>query len=411
MQAAVFRRGDRGEKGRDEKGGRLKRDTRIAVIGAGLGGMAAAGFLQRSGFDVRVYEQAPTFSRIGAGIIMSANVMKVLRRLDIEPLLLEHGIKANSYISRAWDTGETMYEIHFDAESERRFGGAYLNIHRGDLHAVMDKGLAPDSIAFNHRLTGLDETADAMRLTFDNGVTVDADIVIGADGINSVVRSCLLGAEPPRFVGSVALRAIFPTQRLGGMTIPDCTKWWGKDRHLLVYYLTHRRDEVYVIGVTPQRAWESDAASLPSTREELAQAFAGFHPDLQRVMDVATDVSVWPIYDRPRNDTWSGGRIVLLGDACHPVRPYMAAGGAMAIEDGAILSRCLSEFDNPASAFASYEATRIDRVGDVQRISIENSWMRGPTDTDWFYLYDACTAPLIQPDSDAPVRSRAAARA
>jgi 6-hydroxynicotinate 3-monooxygenase len=115
---------------------------------------------------------------------------------------------------------------------------------------------------------------------------------------------------------------------------------------------------------------------------------------LRRLLEAAEDVSVWPIYDRERNDRWSGGRIVLLGDACHPMRPYMAAGGAMAVEDGAILSRCLATFDEPAEAFRCYEATRIPRVADVQRISIENSWMRGPTDTDWFYCYDPCTAPL-----------------
>ena len=122
-----------------------------------------------------------------------------------------------------------------------------------------------------------------------------------------------------------------------------------------------------------------------------------FHADLLRVIAVTTDVTVWPIFDRERNDRWSGGRIVLLGDACHPMRPFMAAGGAMAIEDAAILSRCLAQFDEPAEAYRWYEATRIERVGETQRLSIENSWMRGKTDTDWFYCYDPCTAPLQRP--------------
>ena len=126
--------------------------------------------------------------------------------------------------------------------------------------------------------------------------------------------------------------------------------------------------------------------------------FANFHEDLQRVLEVADDVSVWPIFDRERDDRWSGDHIVLLGDACHPMRPYMAAGGAMAIEDGAILSRCLEKFGDPAEAFGWYTATRIPRVALVQRISIENSWMRGPTETDWFYCYDPCTAELTRPN-------------
>jgi len=375
----------------------MDRKTRIAVVGAGLGGMTVAGFLQRAGFAVTIYEQAPEFSRIGAGIILSANVMKVLRRLGIEQMVVETGIKADCYISRAWDTGETMYKIDFDAASEQRFGGPYANIHRGDLHAVLGKGVMPGSISFNHRLVALDETRDAIRLTFDNGVKVDADIVIGADGINSKVREHLLGTEPPRFVGAVAHRAIFPTKALRGFKIPDCTKWWGPDRHCLVYFLTSKRDEIYVIGVAPREKWDSNAMSLPSSREELMKDFANFHPDLLRVMEATTDVSVWPIYDRDRNDRWSGGRIVMLGDACHPMRPFMAAGGAMAIEDAAILSRCLAEFHEPNEVYRWYEATRVARVGDAQRISIENSWMRGPTDTDWFYCYDPCVVPLNRP--------------
>jgi 6-hydroxynicotinate 3-monooxygenase len=161
--------------------------------------------------------------------------------------------------------------------------------------------------------------------------------------------------------------------------------------------MNSKRDEIYVIGVVPAAAWDSDEPSLPSSREALMAAFAGFHDDLRRVLEAAEEVSLWPIYDRERDDRWSGGRIVLLGDACHPMRPFMAAGGAMAVEDAAILSRCLTIFEDTGEAFRSYERTRIPRVAEVQRISIENSWMRGPTDTDWFYCYDPCTAALSPP--------------
>jgi 6-hydroxynicotinate 3-monooxygenase len=212
------------------------------------------------------------------------------------------------------------------------------------------------------------------------------------------VREHLLGPEPPRFIGRAAQRAILPTERLGGEGIRDCTKWWAPDRHILAYYMTSRRDEIYVIGVVPTATWDTDAAFLPCRRDDLLDAFAGFHPDLQRVLEVTTDVTVWQIYDRERNDTWSGDRVVLLGDACHPMRPFMAAGAATAIEDAAVLSRCLATFDDPALAFRTYEASRIPRVGEVQRISLENSWMHGPTDVEWFFQYDACTAPLAPTD-------------
>jgi 6-hydroxynicotinate 3-monooxygenase len=378
----------------------LDRGNRIAVVGAGLGGLTCAAFLQREGFAVTVYEQAPAFSRIGAGIILSANVMKVFRRLGLERPLRETGISPDAFVSRAWDTGETLYELVLDAASEERFGGPYNNVHRGDLHAVLETAVAPGTIAFGHGIAGLEPVGDAFRLAFENGVTREADIVIGADGIRSKVRDILLGADPPRFTGRVAQRAIFPAERLRGHTIHDCTKWWGPDRHLLAYFMTRRRDEVYLMGSVPAASWDSEELSLPCPREEFIEAFSRFHPDIRRVIETATDVTVWPICDRERNDRWSGGRVVLLGDAAHPVRPYMAAGGAMAVEDAAILSRCLATIggDDLAEATRCYEATRIPRVGEVQRISLANSWMRGPSEsTDWFFGYDACLAPLERP--------------
>jgi 6-hydroxynicotinate 3-monooxygenase len=384
----------------------MNRKTHIAVVGAGLGGLTVAGFLQRAGFAVRIYEQAPTFSRIGAGIILSANAMKVLRRLGVEDELIRAGIKPQCFVSRAWDTGATMYEIHFDEASEQRYGGPYLNIHRGDLHEIMAQVVVPKTIAFDHQLLDVKKSKGRYSLRFANGEVVQADIVIGADGIRSKVREFLFDDGPPRFVGAVAHRAIFPSERLAGFKIPDCTKWWGRDRHSLPYFMTGKRDELYVIGVVPAREWDSEAVSLPGSRAALMADFAEFHEDFQRVLAVADNVTVWPIFDRERDDRWSGDRVVLIGDACHPVRPYMAAGGAMAIEDGAVLSRCIIQFDDPAEAFACYAATRIPRVAEVQRISIENSWMRGPTDTDWFYCYDPCTVELAEP-SLSPVKSKA----
>lgn len=376
----------------------MDRTVRIAVVGAGLGGLTVAGFLQRAGFRVTVYEQAPEFSRIGAGIILSANAMKVLRRLGIERALIETGIKPECFISRAWDTGEIMYEIYYDAASEERNGGPYLNIHRGDLHDILARAVSSETIKFNHQLVGLEQVGDTYRLVFGNDTTEQADLVIGADGIRSKVREVLLGQQPPRFANAVAHRAIFRSERLGGFKIPDCTKWWGPDRHALPYFMTSKRDEIYVIGVVPAIEWKSNAASMPSSRKALMADFAGFHQDFRRVLEAVEEVSLWPIFDRERDDRWSGDHIVLLGDACHPVRPYMAAGGAMAIEDGAILSRCLERFDDLEEAFRWYATTRISRVAEIQRISIENSWMRGPTETEWFYCYDPCLAELTRPN-------------
>jgi 6-hydroxynicotinate 3-monooxygenase len=374
----------------------LKRAQRIAVVGAGLGGLTCAAFLQRAGFAVTVYEQAAGFARIGAGIILSANVMKVLRALGLERPLLQVGIAPDAFVSRSWDTGETLFELKLDAASEQRFGGPYINVHRGDLHAVLASAVKPGSIGFGHCLVGLEPSSAGVRLLFENGVQHEADIVVGADGIRSKVREVLFGPEPPRFTGRVAHRAIFQTERLGGLPMRDCTKWWGPDRHLLAYFMTQRRDEVYLMGSVPAASWDSEELALTRSPREMIDAFGNFHADIRRVMELATDVIVSPICDRPRHDDWSAGPIALLGDACHPVRPYMAAGGAMAVEDAAILSRSLiaAGDGDPAAALQCYAATRIPRVSEVQRISMENSWLSGPTKTDWYFCYDALTAPL-----------------
>jgi 6-hydroxynicotinate 3-monooxygenase len=377
----------------------MDRGTRIAILGAGLAGLTCAGLLQRAGFCVAVYEQSPNFSRIGAGIILGANVAKVLRQLDLEHAFATTGIRPDAFVSRAWDSGETLYELVFDAACEARFGGPFVNIHRADLHRLLQQPLSPGTIRYGHKLAGIDETPGGVTLSFENGAAAEADIAIGADGIRSKVREAMFGFEEPRFIGRIAPRAIFPADRIAGDPIGDCTKWWGPDRHVLAYYMTARRDEVYVMAALPADRWDGDGSPIRGSRDEFIAAFDGCHPDLQRAAVAAIDVTVWPIHDRPRNDCWSEGRVVLMGDACHAVRPFMAAGGSMAIEDAAILSRCIAEFADPSTAFARYAAVRIPRVADVQRISIDNTWMRGPTETDWFFGYDPCIAPLDAADA------------
>jgi 6-hydroxynicotinate 3-monooxygenase len=349
-------------------------------------------------FDQRVNKAVPSpISSINFNLgdkLYFANVAKVLRSLGIERTFTETGIRPDAFVSRAWDSGETLYELVFDAACEARFDGPFVNIHRADLHRILQAPLAPGTIRFGHRLAGLDETPAGIRLAFDNAASAEVDIVIGADGIRSRVSDEILGKEEPRFIGRIAPRAVFPADRLGGLGIRDCTKWWGPDRHVLVYYMTARRDEVYVMAAIPADRWDGDGTPIPGTRDDFVSALEGFHPELLRAAEAATDVTVWPIMDRPRNDRWHEGRVVLMGDACHAVRPFMAAGGSMAIEDAAILHRCIVEATDTEAAFRRYAANRIPRVAEVQRISIANTWMHGPTEVDWFFAYDPCSAPL-----------------
>jgi 6-hydroxynicotinate 3-monooxygenase len=379
----------------------MKRTTRVAVIGAGLGGMTVAGLLQRHGFPVNVYEQAPAFSRIGAGIHLSSNVMLVMRHLGIERMLSDIALHPDAFVSRQWDTGEILFELPFDPASEARYGAPYINVHRGDLHSVLESALVPGTVTFGKKLSHIESSPSSVRLFFEDGSQAEADLVIGADGLNSKVRDHLLGPEKPHYTGHIAHRAIFPATLLNGLPIRACTKWWGPGHHILVYYMTQAREEVYIVTSAPQPEWTSSAAFVPCDRDELVATFDGYHAELRQVVKAATDVTKWPIFDREPVERWSGDRIVLLGDACHPMRPYMAAGAAMAIEDAGILARCIAEIGSAdaGESFAWYEANRKPRVRKVQQISMVNTWLRTPVDPEWFFRYDACVVPLEPPDT------------
>ena len=374
----------------------MKRATRIAVIGAGLGGATVASLLQRAGFQVRVYEQAQSFERIGAGIHVSANVMKVLRHLGAEDRLSRIGIHPDTFTSRKWDTGEILFELPLGKTGERNYGAGYITVHRHDLHAAILDQVEPGTIAFGRRLTDVMPDDDAAPLGFADGSTADADLVIGADGVNSRLREAVAGPSKARFTGAVAHRAIYPAALLGGMEVRNCTKWWGPASHILIYFIEQSRDEIYLV-TSAKGEWHSQAAWEFCTREEVARAFEGFHPEVRKVIDTAPQPTRWPILDIAPIETWSKGRLVLLGDACHAMTPYMASGAAMAIEDAAVLARALAQVDDHAAAFALYRATRRSRVDKVQRISAENSFLRHPTDPAWVFGYDAVTVALGPP--------------
>jgi 6-hydroxynicotinate 3-monooxygenase len=326
-------------------------------------------------------------------------VMLVMRRLGIEQALSDIGLHPDAFVSRQWDTGEIVFELPFDPESETRYGAAYINVHRGDLHRVLETALEQGTVAFGKKLAGLDDSGGAIRLTFADGGEAEADLVIGADGVNSKVRDILLGPSKPRYTGHIAHRAIFPASLLNGLPIRACTKWWGPHNHILVYYMTQAREEVYLVTSAPQAEWSGSAPFVPCGRDEFLACFDGYHGELRQVVETAPEITKWPVFDRELTDTWSRRRVVMLGDACHAMRPYMAAGAAMAIEDAAVLARCIAEIGthDPSESFAWYEASRKPRIAQVHAISQVNTWLRLPVDPSWLFCYDACGVPLVAP--------------
>jgi 2-polyprenyl-6-methoxyphenol hydroxylase-like FAD-dependent oxidoreductase len=377
----------------------------IAVVGAGMGGLAVAATLRRVGIDVRVYEQATRFARIGAGIQMMPNSMKVLRGIGVEERLRQTSFAPYSHLNRIGGTGEVTRELPMP---ESLYNAPYLCMHRAELHDALSSVVPADIIQLGKKLVGLDQAAGRVTLTFADGTRASADAVIGADGVHSVVRDIIVGPDAPIHKGRIAYRAVFPASLMNGKDIGRSrTKWWGTDRHIVIYYTTKIRSEIYFVTSVPEPAeWLTrESWSAKGDVKELRAAYEGFHEDVRDVLKACPDCHKWAILEREPLPHWSDGRVVLLGDACHPMTPYMAQGAATSIEDAAVLARCLEavEGDDIEGAFKRYEAHRKPRTSVVQAISSANTWMKegNNSDTSWLYGYDAWKAPLHQPAAHA----------
>jgi len=378
---------------------RLRKDTSIAIIGAGIGGLAVAAALRQAGLAATVYEQAEAFARVGAGIQQSPNAMKVHRGLGIEARLREVAFAPTSALNRDAISGKVTNDHPWGRAVEERYGAPYLTLHRGDLHAALADIVPVATVLRGKKLARVEPRGARVELTFADGSAAEADLVIGADGAHSLVREHVAGPEQPRFTGKLAYRTTFPASRLRGVDIGTSrTKWWGKDRHIVIYYVTAKRDEVYFTTSQPEQAdWMTrESWSTKGDLAELRAAFSHFHSDVQAVLAAAPEVHKWGIYERDPLPNWSRGRVALLGDACHPMTPYMASGAAMALEDAVVLARCLADDDAESieAALHTYEAIRKPRTSAVQAGSSANTWMRRETNPDWLYGYDAWRVPL-----------------
>lgn len=339
----------------------------VAIIGAGMGGLATAAALRRVGIDVMVYEQAEKFTRLGAGIQIGCNAMQVLRGLGLEARM-----RAEAFYPRSWNnkdayTGEVRFDMIFGETAERKFGAPYLLAHRGDLHAALHSAVPDEFIRRGHKLAGFSQGDGGVELRFANGATVHADAVVAADGVHSLVKDQLFGRSEPNFTGRIAYRTTFSAALLGGQEIDQCTKWWGKDRHIVIYYVKPDRSEVYFVTSQPEPGFRLESWSTKGDIHALREAFADFHPQVRHVLQSCPEVHKWALVDRDPLPRWSEGNITLLGDACHPMTPYMAQGAAMAIEDAYVLAAALAHYgSDQEAALRAYEAERLPRTGRVQ---------------------------------------------
>jgi salicylate hydroxylase len=370
-------------------------DRPIAIVGAGICGLAAAIALRRAGFAIEVYEQAAQFRRIGAAINLGPNAVRVLDGLGIGEAIRAHAHIPTYRNSLVYDTAVETSRTDL-TDSVARYGAPPITAHRADLLTALEGAVPSDSVHLGHRLVGIEPRPDGVGLVFADGARREAAALIGADGIHSVVRAHLFGADEPRYSGMTAYRGIVPKSAVPHMDFGGSTKWWGPTlKSMLVTFSIARGEEVFVFSTKEQPEGDRESWSAEAEVAELRAAFADYHALAQRTLAAIEHPLKTALYVRDPLPRWGEGRITLVGDSCHPMLPFMAQGAAMGLEGVAVLARCLAEADGDiAAAFGRYARTRMDRASAIQQQSNANNWLRFTNDPGPVYGFDAWTTPL-----------------
>ena len=381
----------------------MTRQARIAVIGAGIGGLAAAGALRERGFEVDVYERAGELGEVGAGLQLGPNAVKVLRALGIEERLLPLACEPTNIVSVAADDAHLRFREPLKAVIAAQFGAPYLTAHRADLHTLLQAKVPAARIHLDAQCTGAASIGGAAVASFADGRQIEADLVVGADGINSAVRESLFGAQAARYTQQMAWRCIVPIHcvptRIGpGQSVAtgrdEYVGWIGPDGHVICYPI--RGGELYnIFAGHVSEQWVQESWVVPSSRDELLAGFRGWNDALLDMLAHVEHCYKWGIRDRDPLARWVSGRVTLLGDAAHPMMPTLAQGAAITLEDAYALARQLARHDDPVAGLSAYEAERRPRASKVQlqaREQFENNRKTPappPLSRDWIFAHDA----------------------
>jgi salicylate hydroxylase len=335
---------------------------RVVIVGGGIGGLAAALALERRGVETVVCEQSPALSEIGAGLNLTPNAVKALRALGVEDEV--NAIASESYFLniRSWKSGRYISRTR-RRDFRQKFGAPNLSVHRADLLHVLAAALKTTEIRFGARCAGVEGSEAVAVARFADNSAIEADVLVGADGIHSVVRTSLFGVDAPRFTGCICWRGMAPAEAVPrDIDTTDGGMWMGPHGHV-VHYPVRRGELLNIVAHIDSDAWIEESWTRECEVSELMTTYAGWNSALTRLYPASERWYKWALYDRDPLERWSVGRATLLGDSAHAMLPYLGTGAGMALEDACVLAAAIArQGDDLGAALAAYEAVRKPRT-------------------------------------------------
>lgn len=343
----------------------------IAVIGGRIGGLATAAFLRRAGLGCTVYEQARELKEIGAGLVVAPNLARLLRQLGVMDALAADAVCLDiGWEFRRWQDGSVLSSEDLRSACEDLYGERTYTVHRADLLAALASVVPPETVRLGARCVSI-EVGSRVTLRFADGTHAEADVVIGADGVHSVVRATFVEAAAPVYSGICAFRALVPASRAPSLARRRAqTLWIGPDHHL-VHYPVSSGKRINLVAFAPAGGYSTESWTATATLDEFLTEFEGWDERLLELIRAGGTPGRWALLDRAPLTRWSHGPVTLLGDAAHPMFPFFGQGAAQSVEDAAVLAGCLASASSSSSseALRRYESLRIPRTTRLQEVS------------------------------------------
>jgi salicylate hydroxylase len=341
----------------------MPRKPRVAVVGAGIGGLTAAVAMHQRDIEVELYEQSPQIIEIGAGVSLSPNAIKAFRSLGLASSIEAIGFESDNQVVRAWDTGDVVSKIFRKGIYQKEFGAPYLSMHRADLVDMLRRQLPASVFRLGMRCVGVETGDTGAKASFADGTIVDADLIVGADGIRSIVRNSLFGEQAPRFTGSICWRGLVPLDAFPpGLISTDLTLYMGPHSHV-IHFMVRGGKLINFVAHIESDKWTGVSWTQEGDRSEIMDTFAGWHSPLLKLLGSSERYYKWALYDREPLDHWTKGRATLLGDSAHAMLPHIGQGACMAIEDGYALAALIAQLPGDLTgALLQYERIRLPRT-------------------------------------------------